>query len=195
MTQRVDYFYDYLSPFTYMADSRLASIAEHSGAEFIYRPMVLGGVFKTTGNSPPTTVAAKGKYTLADIERWAKRYDLPIRFNPHFPVNTIQALRGALVAQEEGVFPQYHQAVFRAVWENEQNVADKDVLRDILKGAGIDGDRILERIGEQAIKDRLRANTDEAVERGAFGAPTFFVGEEMFFGNDRLDFPEEMLRG
>jgi 2-hydroxychromene-2-carboxylate isomerase len=195
MTQRVDYFYDYVSPFTYMADSRLAAIAERTGAEFVFRPMVLGGVFKATGNGPPAAVPAKGKYMSADIARWAKRYGLPLQFNPHFPVNTIHALRGALVAHDEGVFPQYHQAIFRAVWENEQNAGDKDVLRDVVKGAGIDGDLIVERTGEQAIKDRLRAHTDEAVERGAFGSPTFFLGDEMFFGNDRLDFLEELLRG
>jgi 2-hydroxychromene-2-carboxylate isomerase len=195
MTQRVEYFYDYVSPFTYMADSRLAAIAERTGTEFVYRPMVLGGVFKATGNGPPAAVPAKGKYMLADIARWAKRYGLPLQFNPHFPVNTIHALRGALVAQEEGVFPRYHEAIFRAVWENQQNAGDKDVLRDVVKGAGIDGDLIVERTGEQAVKDRLRAHTDEAVERGAFGSPTFFLGEEMFFGNDRLDFLEERLLG
>ncbi len=194
MTQRVEYFYDYVSPFTYMADSRLAAIAERTGAEFVYRPMVLGGVFKATGNGPPTSVPAKGKFMMADIARWAKRYGLPLQFNPHFPVNTIHALRGALVAQEQGVFPQYHEAIFRAVWEKQQNAGDKDVLRDVVKGAGIDGDLIVERTGEQAIKDRLRTHTDEAVERGAFGSPTFFLGEEMFFGNDRLDFLEELLR-
>ena len=192
---QVDYFFDYVSPFSFLANTQLAGVAERTGAEFVYRPFFLGGVMQATGNSPPVTVAAKARYMPSDIQRWCARYGVALTPNPHFPVNTIHAMRGALVAQERGDLPVYQEALFRAVWQEAKNVGDPQVLRDVVKAAGLDADGILSRIGEQEIKDRLRANTEDAVERGAFGAPTFFLDGEMFFGNDRLDFLEEKLRG
>ena len=107
---------------------------------------------------------------------------------------TVKAMRGALVTLEEGGFPAYHRAMFQAMWQDEKNLADTAVLGEVIAGAGLDAERILSRIGEDAVKDALKANVAEAVERGAFGSPTFFVGDEMFFGNDRLDFVEEALK-
>jgi 2-hydroxychromene-2-carboxylate isomerase len=194
MPQRLEFFYDYVSPFSYLASSQLAGLAERTGAEIVYRPMVLGGVMKETGNSPPISVPAKGKYMGADIQRWSKHYGVPVNPNPHFPMLTITALRGAVVTLQDGGFPAYHEAVFRAVWADGVNVADPDALRGVLEKAGLDAARILERCGEPEIKEALKASTAEAVERGAFGAPTCFVGDEMFFGNDRLQFVEAALR-
>ncbi len=193
MSRRVEYFFDYVSPFSYLADSQVPELIKRTGAELVYRPFFLGGVMQASGNKPPATVPAKGKYMFADIARWSGRYQLEIKFNPHFPVNTVKAMRGALVALEEGYFETYHQALFSAMWREEKNVGDADVLGAVLDAAGLEGSAIVARTGEQSIKDKLKANSDEAVERGAFGAPTFYVDGEMFFGNDRLDFLEEKL--
>ena len=193
MARRIEFFYDYVSPFSYLANSQLAALAERTGADVEFRPFFLGGVMKATGNSPPLSVPAKGKYMLSDIQRWASEYDVPIKFNPSFPINTIQVMRAAVAAQELGVFAVFHEAVFRAMWVDEVDLGDPAFLRGVLEKAGLDAEAILARAAEQEVKDRLRANTDEAVERGAFGAPTWFVGEEMFFGNDRVPFVEKAL--
>jgi 2-hydroxychromene-2-carboxylate isomerase len=190
---RLEYFFDYVSPFSYLADSQLSGLIERTGAEIVYRPFLLGGVMKAAGNSPPFTVPNKGKYTLRDTQRWAARYGVAMKPNPFFPINTVLPMRAALVLLEEGGFPAFHEAIFQAMWEQAQNVGDADVLSDILEKLGMDAKHVLERCSDPATKDALRKNTEEAVERGAFGAPTFFVGDEMFFGNDRLDFVEEEL--
>ena len=195
MSQRLEYFFDYVSPYSYLGDSQVPGLVERTGAELVYRPMLLGGVMQASGNKPPATVPAKGKYMFTDIARWVERYGLELRFNPHFPVNTVKPMRGALVALEEGFFPAYHRALFAAMWRDEKNVGDAEVLGSVADAAGLDGAKLLARIEEPAIKEQLKANTAEAVERGAFGAPTFFVGDEMFFGNDRLDFLEARLSG
>ncbi|MGH2901401.1 MAG: 2-hydroxychromene-2-carboxylate isomerase [Solirubrobacteraceae bacterium] len=194
MPRRVELFYDYVSPFSYLANSQIPGLAKRTGAEVVYRPFLLGGVMQATGNQPPATLPARGAYMPKDIARWVRRYGLPFRFNPSFPMNTLHAMRAALAAQELGVFPAYHAALFRAAWEEPRNLADAAELRDVIAKAGLDAERILARAGADEIKARLKANTAEAAERGAFGAPTFFVGDEMFFGNDRLDFVEEALR-
>ncbi|MBT5218394.1 MAG: 2-hydroxychromene-2-carboxylate isomerase, partial [Woeseia sp.] len=126
-------------------------------------------------------------------ERWAKRYGIDYKMNPTFPQNTVSAMRLALVAQEKGVLEAVHQPLFDAVWAHEKNLSDVGVLADIISGAGLLVDETMAEINSVRIKGRLRENTDEAVARGAFGAPTMFVGGEMFFGNDRLDFVKEAL--
>ena len=108
MSRRLEFFYDYVSPFSYLADTQLAGLAERSGAEIVYRPFFLGGVMQAAGNSPPMTVAAKGRHMPVDIQRWCAEYGVTVNPNPHFPVNTITAMRGALVALQDGVFPAYH---------------------------------------------------------------------------------------
>ncbi|HKJ24849.1 MAG TPA: 2-hydroxychromene-2-carboxylate isomerase [Myxococcota bacterium] len=195
MSQTVEYFFDYVSPFSYLADSQVPALVERTGAELIYRPFFLGGVMQASGNSPPATVPAKGKYMFSDIARWCERYGIELKFNPHFPVMTVKPMRAALVAQEQGVFPAFHAALFGAMWRDEKNVADPEVLAEVITAAGLDAGKILGRIGDEDVKEKLKANTAEAVERGAFGAPTFFVGDEMYFGNDRLDFLEAKLGG
>jgi 2-hydroxychromene-2-carboxylate isomerase len=194
VSPRLEYFFDYVSPFSYLANSQLPALIERTGAELVCRPSLLGGVMKGAGNAPPFSVPAKGRYVTADLQRWAARYGVPLNPNPHFPVNTVLPLRAALVLLEDGGFPAYHEAMFEAMWQEGQNVAEAEVVRSVLEEVGIAADHVLERCQDPAIKDALRANTDEAVERGAFGAPTFFVGDQMFFGNDRLDFVEEALR-
>jgi 2-hydroxychromene-2-carboxylate isomerase len=189
MTKQIEFFYDYISPFSYLADTQLPAIAERTGAEIVYRPVLLGAIMKATGNSGPIPIQGKAGYNVADFQRWAKRYGLAARFSPHFPFNTIRVLRGAIAAQIHGRFQEFHSAAFRAIWEQGQDLSKEDALRLLLDAAGIE--RAL--IEGDEIKNRLRANGDEAVSRGAFGLPTFFVNDEMFWGNDRLDFVEEAV--
>jgi 2-hydroxychromene-2-carboxylate isomerase len=189
VAKQIEFFYDYLSPFSYLADTQLPAIAERTGAEIVYRPVLLGAIMKATGNSGPIPIQGKAGYNVADFQRWARRYGVPARFSPHFPFNTIRILRAAIAAQIHGRFQEFHSAAFRAIWEQGQDLSEEDVLRLVLDAAGIE--RAL--IEADEIKNQLRANSDEAVSRGAFGLPTFFVNDEMFWGNDRLDFVEEAV--
>lgn len=186
MTTPLEFFYDYVSIYSYLANSQLRKL---TSAEVVYRPMFLAAVMEATGNRPPGSIESKRNYLVTDIERWAKRYGLRWKMNPVFPQNSLKALRLALVAQQRGVFDAVHTALFAAIWEQQKDLSSQEVLANIAGDAGIP----LMEIEDPAIKAALRANTDEAVERGAFGAPTFFVGREMFFGNDRLDFVREAL--
>lgn len=190
MRKKLEFFYDYVSPYSYLANSQLDAL---ENAEIMYRPMFLGGVMQATGNRPPGALEARRPYLVRDVHRWAERYGVPFRFNSVFPQNTLLALRVALAAGEEGVFDKIHGRLFEAMFVDDRDLGDATVIRELLGDAGLDADRLLERAGDAAIKDKLRANTEEAVSRGAFGAPTFFVGEEMFFGNDRLDFVRAAL--
>ncbi len=194
MAHRLEYFYDFVSPYSYLAQSQVPALVERTGAELVYRPFFLGGVMQAAGNAPPATVPAKARYMFTDIARWLDRYGIELEFNPHFPVNTVRPMRGALVALEEGFLPAYNDALFAAMWREEKNVGDAQVLGQVVEAAGLDAAKLLARIEEPEVKERLKANTAEAVERGAFGAPSFFVGDEMFFGNDRLDFLEAKLK-
>ena len=189
MPKQIEFFYDYLSPFSYLADTQLPALAMRTGAEIIYRPALLGATMKATGNPGPLGIQGKGNYNITDFQRWAKRYGVPAKFNPYFPFNSIRLLRAAVAAQINGRFPAFHTAAFRAIWEHEIDPGKEDALRRLLEVAQLDPAMI---DGED-IKNRLRANVDEAVSRGAFGAPTFFVNGEMFWGNDRLDFVEEAV--
>lgn len=190
MAKQIEYYFDYGSPFSYLADSQMPALARRNGAELVYRPVLLGGIFKATGNASPISIPAKGKYMMIELERWARHYGIPMKMNPHFPFNTIRLMRGAIAAQRQDRLAAYHPQMFRAVWSEGRDVGKEAVLREILESAGIepasiDGDEI---------KNQLRANSDEAVARGAFGVPTFFVDGEMFWGNDRLDFLEDALK-
>ena len=189
MPQRIEFFYDYLSPFSYLADTQLPAIARRTGAEIEYRPILMGAIMKNVGNAGPLSIPSKAAYNIAEFQRWAKRYGVPAKFSPHFPFNPIRIVRGAIAAQMRGCFLEFHSAAFRAIWEQGQDLSKEEALRELLDKAGIDPTLIE---GDD-IKNRLRANVDEAVSRGAFGAPTFFVNGEMYWGNDRLDFVEGAL--
>lgn len=191
MAKKLEFFYDYVSPYSYLANSQLNKLF---GSDVVYRPMFLGGVMHATGNKPPGTLEVKGEYLRQDIARWASHYGIDYNRNPTFPQNTLNALRLAIVAQQDGVFPEAHSALYAAMFVHEKNLSDARVLGEIIESLGMDESQTFERIGEQATKDKLKANTEEAITRGAFGAPTFFVGEQMFFGNDRFDFIREAMR-
>ena len=196
MTKTVEFFYDFGSPTVYLAATQLPTIADSVGATVDWRPMLLGGVFKSTGNQSPVVVAAKAAYMNDDLERFAKRYGVPFRFNPHFPINTLALMRGAVAYQADAVVSStYREAIFTAIWVEARNLNEPDVIGQVLGDAGLDPAELMNSIGEQTVKDQLIANTEEAVNRGVFGAPTFFVGDQMFFGQDRLDFVTEALSG
>ncbi|MGC1400349.1 2-hydroxychromene-2-carboxylate isomerase, partial [Candidatus Binatus sp.] len=146
-------------------------------------------VMKNAGNAGPLSIPSKAAYNVAEFQRWAKRYGVPAQFSPYFPFNTIRIVRGAIAAQLLGRFRQFHSAAFRAIWEQGQDLSKEEAIRRLLGEVGIEPALI----ESDDIKNRLRANVDEAVSRGAFGAPTFFVNREMFWGNDRLDFVEEAI--
>jgi len=196
MPRDVEFFFDYGSPFSYLADTQLAGIGGRTGAAIVHRPMLLGAVLKATANASPMTVPAKGRYMARELERWARRYGVPFQANP-FPFlgNTLRLMRGAVASQRLGVFDRYHPAIFAAAWANREDLGDDAHRRAVLERAGVGADELARAIDEQATKDQLRGATEMAVERGVFGAPTFFVGDEMFWGNDRLDWVERAIEG
>jgi 2-hydroxychromene-2-carboxylate isomerase len=199
MRERViEYFFDVGSPTSYLAWTQLPRIVAETGATIAWRPMLLGGVFKATGNASPVAVPAKGRWMNDDIRRWAERYRVPYRFNPHFPINTLTLMRGAagLQMRRPGELARYLEVVERAMWVEPRDLGDPAVLAETLGAAGFDAAEFTALVGDPEVKARLIATTDEAVARGVFGAPTFFVGAAMFFGQDRLEFVrEELLAG
>ena len=195
MTRRVEFFFDVGSPAAYLAWSQLPAMCQRLGAELSLTPMLLGGVFKATGNNPPGAVPAKGKYMLRDLGRFAERYQTPFNFNPHFPVNTLLPMRMLAAAQGSEQEHQMVQALFDAMWKTPCKLSEPDVVESVLSAAHLDAGYWLAQAADDTVKARLKENTEQAVRRGVFGAPTLFVGEEMFFGQDRLDFVEAALAG
>jgi len=195
MKREVEFLFDYGSPFSYLASLQIEGFAKHNLATVLYTPILLGAVLKAAGNASPMTVPAKGRYMATELRRWSARYGVTFKPNPHaFMANTLRLMRGAVAAQKIGFFPLYHRAVYRAVWAEAQNLGDEAVLRRLLETAGVPASELMATAEHQEVKDGLRHNTERAVARGVFGAPTFFVGNEMFWGNDRFDFVEEALR-
>ena len=191
----IEFFFDFGSPTSYLAYKALPALAADAGARIAYRPMLLGGVFKATGNASPVSVPAKGRWMFQDIQRWARRHGVPFRFNPAFPINTLPLMRGAVGLQmrDPARFVVYCDAVYDALWQQQKNLGDPAVLAETLAAAGFDAEAFSALIGDAEVKAALVATTEEAVARGVFGAPTCFVGPEMFFGQDRLDFVREAL--
>ena len=195
MPKTVEFFFDYGSATSYLAWSQLPKLAAEAGAQLLWRPMLLGGVFKATGNASPVMVPAKGRWMSQDMARWARRHGVALAMNPHFPINTLTLMRGAtgLQMRQPADFERYVDTVYRAMWQTPSNLGDPAVLADTLQRAGFDAQALLALVGDPEVKARLVATTEEAVARGVFGAPTMFVGEQMFFGQDRLDFVREAL--
>ena len=192
----LEFFFDFGSPTSYLAHTQLPRMAAEAGAALVYRPMLLGGVFKATGNASPVSVPAKGRWMGDDIARWARRWGVPFAFNPHFPINTLTLMRGAagLQLRQPEAFGRYADAMFQAMWVAPRNLGDMAELADVLSQASFDPAAFMALVADPEVKARLVADTEEAVARGVFGAPTCFVGEAMFFGQDRLDFVREALR-
>ena len=191
MSRRIEFYFDYGSPTSYLAWTQLPGIARRAGAELAFRPMLLGGVFKATGNRSPAAVPAKGAWMRGDMRRWAAKWGVTLNANPHFPVNTLAMMRGAVAAQRAGELAPYSDAMYRAMWVDGKNPSEPETFAGIVAGAGLDAAAYGERIQDPEVKKALIAATEEAVARGVFGAPTMFVGDELFFGQDRLDFVAE----
>ena len=195
MSKQVEFFFDVGSPYTYLAYHQLPKIAEARQAEIVWRPILLGGVFQATGNHSPVEVPAKGKNLLVDLQRWARQYGVAMQMNPHFPINTLPLMRGAVAMQLQGAdeLQRYLAAIFSAMFEQPRNLNLPSEIGAVLQQAGFDPAAFLAAINEQAVKDKLKSDTAEAVARGVFGAPTFFVGDEMYWGQDRLHFVDQAL--
>jgi 2-hydroxychromene-2-carboxylate isomerase len=195
----VEFHFDFGSPNAYLAHLIIPQIEKRAGAPFEYVPVLLGGVFKLTNNRSPMesfqSVKNKLEYQRIETQRFIRRHGITrYTMNPFFPVNTLLIMRGAVAAQMEGVFDRYVDAVFRHMWAEPKKMDDPPVARAALDESGLDGARLIAMTQEPAVKDRLLANTQRSVDRGAFGSPTFFVGDELFFGKDRLrDVEEEIL--
>jgi 2-hydroxychromene-2-carboxylate isomerase len=196
--QRLEFFFDCGSPWTYLAFHRIEDVAAEAGAELVWKPILVGGVFNAVN---PAVYAARANPTPAraayhrkDLADWARSYGLTIGWPAVFPVNSVKAMRGALVAQEHGVLPRYARAAFESYWGELRDISQDDVLADVAARAGLSREVFFEGIAKPEIKARLRANTDELIARGGFGSPTIFAnGEDMYFGNDRLVLVREAL--
>ena len=200
VSKRLELIFDFGSPNAYLTLKVLPGILDRTGAELAVTPCLLGGIFKATGNKAPMVqyagVPAKLAYENLEMRRFIERHGLTrFRLNPHFPVNTLLIMRGAIVAADEGRLDAYVEAVNRAMWEEGLKMDDPAVAAAFLSANGFDGPALLARTQEPAIKEKLAANTEAAVARGVFGIPTFFVGDAMFFGKDRLAQVEEALLG
>jgi 2-hydroxychromene-2-carboxylate isomerase len=196
MTDSIDFYFDFASPYSYLASTQLGRLTEGTRAKAVYRPIRISEVMKLVGNTPTTLQCRnKGRYARADLARWAARYGIGIQPNPHMgSIDFAGLLRGALVAGETARPELYVDAVFRAVWAQARNLGDRQVLLGVLDEAGLDGTRILSTAAEEPYAAALEKSGVMAAERGLFGVPTFFVGNDMFFGNDRLDFVAAALR-
>jgi 2-hydroxychromene-2-carboxylate isomerase len=191
----IEFCFDFGSPTSYLAYTQLPRIAAETGATLDYKPMLLGGVFKATGNQSPVMIPAKGRWMGQDIARFARRYGVPFKFNKHFPINTLTLMRGAVGLQmrQPALFERYLATVFHAMWVEPANLGDPAVLAATLGAAGFDVPAFEALASDAEVKAKLIANTEAAVARGVFGAPTCFVGDAMFFGQDRLDFVREAV--
>ena len=195
---KVEFHFDFGSPNAYLSHLVIPEIERRTGVEFEYVPILLGGVFKLTNNRSPAESLAgiknKLEYERLEMNRFIRRHRIT-RFQPtpFFPVNTLTLMRGAIAARSLGVFDRYVDAMFRHMWADPKKMDDPRVFRAALEESGLDGEQFFELVQTREIKDELRANTERSVERGTFGAPTFFVADEIFFGKDRLRDVEERI--
>ena len=187
MTKNVTFCFDFGSPYSYLAYNNLNSIRE-AGGEVAIMPVLLGGIFKATGNQPPATVQKKGEYMFKDINRWSKKLGIPFKMNPYFPILTVPHMRGAVLAQRENILEKYMQVMFEAIWVKAMNLNDQEILSNIAEKSGIDPNQFAEEISSDEIKNKLRENTEFAISKGAFGVPTYYLDDEMFWGIDSVKF-------
>ena len=199
MTTRVEFHFDFGSPNTYYCHRVIPAIEERTGITFDYVPILLGGVFRATNNKSPMEAFAgiknKSEYNALETQRFIKKHELSkFKFNPNFPVNTLHIMRGAICAMDKGISKEYIEAVYQCMWEQELDMADPEIIRSALVAANLPADELLSGSAEPTVKQKLIKSTEASVNRGTFGAPTFFVDDEIFFGKDRLrDVEEEIV--
>lgn len=191
----VEFYFDLGSPYSYLAYYRLLQMAEQQEIQIVYKPILLGGVFKATGNRSPIEIPVKGAYSILDMQRWAEYYQIPMQMNPHFPMNTLTLMRiltGVQLLHLEK-FEQVLKLLFDAMFGTPQNLNEPTVLAEVLKPSGFSVEDIMSMVQSDVVKQKLITETEQAIQRGIFGAPTFFVGDEMYWGQDRLHFVEQTL--
>ena len=191
----VEFYFDLGSPYSYLAYYRLLQIAEQQEIQIVYKPILLGGVFKATGNRSPIEIPVKGVYSILDMQRWAEYYQIPMQMNPHFPMNTLTLMRiltGVQLLHLEK-FEQVLKLLFDAMFGTPQNLNEPTVLAEVLKPSGFSVEDIMSMVQSDVVKQKLITETEQAIQRGIFGAPTFFVGVDMYWGQDRLHFVEQAL--
>ena len=198
MTKTVDFYFDFASPNAYLSHQVVPGIEERTGAKFNYIPVLLGGIFKATNNKPPMEaffgILNKNEYQSVEMKRFQKRHGITkFKMNPHFPVISLQIIRGAVGAQLDGYLDKYIDQVLKHMWEEPKKMDDPEVIKEAFTESGFDADRLMEQMQDPDIKAQLIANTEEAVKRGTFGIPTFFVEDDMYFGKDTLWQVEEAL--
>lgn len=199
MSVAVEFLFDFGSPNAYLAERLIPAIEQRTGVEFEYVPVLLGGIFKATNNRSPFEsldgIRNKPAFLERETERFIRKHNIvEFRRNPHFPVNTVMLMRGGVASQLDGFFPAYFKAAYHHMWEEPKKMDDPAVMHAAFATSGLDADRIMARIQDTDVKRKLIDNTQRAVDRGAFGSPTFFVGDEMYYGKDQLrDVEEEIV--
>jgi 2-hydroxychromene-2-carboxylate isomerase len=197
MTKNLEFLFDFGGPNSYLAHKSLPEICARTGAELVYVPILLGGLFKLTNNQAPmmryAETPAKRNYEMLEFDRFVQAHALPFKMNPRFPLNTLYVMRGAVAAQRLDCFALYVDTIMAAMWEDGKDVSDAEIVRQVLDSAGLDSAALLALADNPDVKAELLANTEAAAKRGAFGVPTFFVGTEMFWGKERLGQVEAAL--
>lgn len=193
--ESIEFFYDIGSPYSYLCATQIDGVAAKHGRDVKWRPLLLGAVFKATGNDMPARIPAKAKWMLGDLTLWAKSYRVPFTFPPIFPANTLRAMRACTFAAERGKVRPMSLSLFESYWARGLDPSSDEALHKASTAAGLDPAELLAGLDTQPIKDALRKTTDEAVTRGAFGAPAILVGDQLFWGNDRLPLLDRMLAG
>ncbi|PNB72992.1 disulfide bond formation protein DsbA [Pseudomonas sp. GW456-E7] len=195
MSKTVEFLFDLGSPTTYLAYTQLPAICEQTDTQLIYIPILLGGVFKATGNASPATIPAKGRHMIQDLDRYARRYGVPLKFNPHFPINTLMLMRAVTGIQlhHPERFVAFIDCLFKALWVDGRNLNDPATVATVLSGNGFDPNEVLALTADETVKATLKDNTEKAIQRGIFGVPSMFVDNQLYFGQDRLDFVLEAL--
>ena len=198
MTKTVDFYFDFASPNAYLSHQVVPGIEERTGAKFNYIPVLLGGIFKATNNKPPMEaffgILNKNEYQSVEMKRFQERYEIDkFKMNPHFPVMSLQIIRGAVGAKQDGYLDKYIDEVLKHMWEEPKKMDDPEVIKEAFIESGFDADRLMNQMQDPDIKAQLIENTENAVKRGTFGIPTFFVGDDIYFGKDTLWQVEEAL--
>ena len=198
MTKTVDFYFDFASPNAYLSHQVVPGIEERKGTKFNYIPVLLGGIFKATNNKPPMEaffgILNKNEYQSVEMKRFQERYGIDkFKMNPHFPVMSLQIIRGAVGAQQDGYLDKYIDEVLKHMWEEPKKMDDPEVIKEAFTESGFDADRLMNQMQDPDIKAQLIENTEKAVKRGTFGIPTFFVGDDIYFGKDTLWQVEEAL--
>jgi 2-hydroxychromene-2-carboxylate isomerase len=192
--EKIEFFYDFASPYSYLAATQIEGVAKRCEAEVIWKPFGLGFLFKAVGNQMPASLPPKAAYMIKDLALWAEYYNVPYKWPSIFPINSIAALRAVLAVEDQAKLKKFSLAIYEAFWANNKDISQKEIIAEIADQTGLDGKAIIEATADQKVKDRLKDNTDEAVKRGAFGAPTIYAGDHMFWGNDRLEMLEYYLK-